>query len=387
MSPWRATTVGEEIDLLYGKPLPAEKREPGEYDVFGSNGIVGHHSKSIVIGPGIIIGRKGSVGEIAYSKKSFWPIDTTYYVSNKGNHDWRFLYHMLRNLGLTGLNSHSTIPGLSRENVLSIHLDFPGLDEQKKIATYLDLVEDKLILESLALQQTSDLKRAAMRELFTRGLRGEAQKETEIGLVPESWELFELSSIAHIERGRFLHRPRNEPRFYGGNTPFVQTGDVVRSGGRIRSFTQTLNDDGVTISRVFPKGTILITIAANIGYSGILEFDSACPDSLVAITPQVKLDVRFLEYFLQTQQPEMDRMAPKGTQKNINIQFLSPWPIPTPSLPEQRKIVEILDAIDRKIELHKKKKALLEELFTSLLHKLMTGEIRVDELDLSALTS
>lgn len=83
----------------------------------------------------------------------------------------------------------------------------------------------------------------------------------------------------------------------------------------------------------------------------------------------------------------MDRMAPKGTQKNINIQFLSPWPIPTPSLPEQRKIVEILDAIDRKIELHKKKKALLEELFTSLLHKLMTGEIRVDELDLSALTS
>ena len=81
----------------------------------------------------------------------------------------------------------------------------------------------------------------------------------------------------------------------------------------------------------------------------------------------------------------MDEQAPKGTQKNINIQFLKPWPVLVPPMDEQREIVEILDAIDRKIDLHKRKRVVLEKLFNALLHKLMTGEIRVADLDLSAL--
>ena len=123
----------------------------------------------------------------------------------------------------------------------------------------------------------------------------------------------------------------------------------------IREFVQTLNEDGVAISRVFPAGTILITIAANIGFTGILQFDSACPDSLVAITPNQSLNVEFLEYFLQTQQEKMDKLAPKGTQKNINIQFLTPWPTVVPPDDEQSEIVAILEAVDRKIDLHPKK--------------------------------
>lgn len=257
--------------------------------------------------------------------------------------------------------------------------------EQTKIAGLLWKVHDSLAANEAAIDAGSDLKRAAMRTLFTKGLRGEAQKGTEIGLVPVSWDVCKLGDVSSIERGRFLHRPRNEPRFYGGDTPFVQTGDVVRSGGRIREFSQSLNSDGVAISRVFPAGTILITIAANIGYTGILQFDSACPDSLVAITPNDEITTDFLEYWLQTQQADMDRAAPKGTQKNINIQFLLPWPVVVPSLDEQHEIVAVLDAIDRKIDLHKRKRAVLDELFKAVLHKLMTGEIRVADLDLSAL--
>ena len=94
--------------------------------------------------------------------------------------------------------------------------------------------------------------------------------------------------------------------------------------------------------------------------------------------------MEFLEYFLQTQQSEMDRLAPKGTQKNINIQFLTPWPIVIPPFDEQREIVAVLGTIDRKIDLHRKKRAVLDDLFKALLHKLMTGEIRVAALGLSA---
>ena len=268
------------------------------------------------------------------------------------------------------------------EEVL-LDLPFPEFEpeEQTAVSDSLETIQRLMGVETKSAQTAAALKQATMRSLFTHGLRGETQKETEIGPVPKSWEVSTLGEVAQLERGRFMHRPRNEPRFYGGATPFVQTGDVVRSGGRIREYVQTLNEEGVAISRVFPAGTILITIAANIGFTGILQFDSACPDSLVAITPNQSLNVEFLEYFLQTQQEEMDKLAPKGTQKNINIQFLTPWPVVVPPDDEQLEIVAILEAIDRKIDLHRKKRAVLNDLFRVLLHKLMTGEIRIAALN------
>jgi len=96
MNGWLETTLGEEIELAYGKSLPAHTREAGRFGVFGSNGLVGTHNEACVEGPGIVVGRKGSVGEVCYSSDAFWPIDTTYFVVNKGGHDWRFLYHLLR---------------------------------------------------------------------------------------------------------------------------------------------------------------------------------------------------------------------------------------------------------------------------------------------------
>ncbi len=190
------------------------------------------------------------------------------------------------------------------------------------------------------------------------------------------WQTMTLGEVAQIERGKFSHRPRNEPRFYGGGTPFVQTGDVTRSNGIIRTHTQTLNDDGVAISKVFPAGTILITIAANIGYAGILQFDSAAPDSLIGLTPGESVSVEFLNFYLRTQQPEMDRMAPKGTQKNINIEFLRPWPVIVPPLPEQKKIANILSTVQRAIEVQERIIQTTTELKKALMHKLFTEGLR-----------
>ena len=282
--------------------------------------------------------------------------------------------------GIAAMQTGASYPAVREVDVLDQAIPLPPLSTQYEIATVLSLVRSAVLVQKKCEDAARALKRAAMQTLFTRGLRGEAQKETEIGPLPESWEVSTLGESARLERGRFMHRPRNEQRFYGGTTPFVQTGDVVKAGGRIRDFTQTLNEDGVAISRVFPAGTILITIAANIGFTGILCFDSACPDSLVAITPERLVTSEFLEHYLQTQQEEMDRLAPKGTQKNINIQFLRPWPVLVPRDDEQREIVAVLDAIDHKIDLHRRKRGVLEDLFKALLHKLMTGEIRVGEL-------
>ncbi len=294
-----------------------------------------------------------------------------------------YLLHPEVRAALAGKMEGSTGRQRVPENaVREFPMPAPPRQEQDKIAAVLWKIQRAIEVEEKLAAAARELKQSAMRQFFTKGIHAEGEKESDFGLCPKRWPIYHLSAVAKIERGRFVHRPRNEPRFYGGKTPFVQTGDVVRSQGWIRQFTQTLNDEGVAISRIFPRGTILITIAANIGFTGVLDFDSACPDSIVGITPAEELDTWFLEYYFQTQQPEMDRKAPKGTQKNINIQFLNPWPIPVPPLDEQREIAAILQTIDRKICLHERKRAVLGDLFQTLLDQLMTAQIRVNRLDI-----
>ena len=137
----------------------------------------------------------------------------------------------------------------------------------------------------------------------------------------DNWEQNKLGEVSKIERGRFSPRPRNNPIYYNGLIPFVQTSDVVNSKGRIINYTQTLNEKGLKVSKKFKKGSILITIAANIGYAGVLEIDMACPDSLIGITCKESIYNYFLNYKFEIEQPKMDYLAVAAAQKNINIEF------------------------------------------------------------------
>ena len=209
-----------------------------------------------------------------------------------------FLIHFFQSRGYwqqVDANKHANLKKGVNGSILSeLLLPLPPLPEQKKIAHVLSTVQRAIEAQERIIQTTTELKKALMHKLFTEGTRGEPQKQTEIGPVPESWEVKQLGEIARIERGKFSHRPRNEPRFYGGAYPFVQTGDVSNCNGYVRSYTQTLNEEGLAISKMFPAGTILITIAANIGFTGILQFDSACPDSLIGISPLKCIETVFL---------------------------------------------------------------------------------------------
>ena len=297
---------------------------------------------------------------------------------NRKLYDPKFYYFALQSLDLPnrGYNRHF-------KTLKELILPLPPLHSQKKIAHILSTVQRAIEAQEQLIQTTTELKKALMHKLFTEGLRNEPQKQTDIGPIPDSWKVVQLGEICQIERGKFSHRPRNAPRFYGGDHPFVQTGDVSNCDGYVGSYTQTLNEEGLAISKMFPAGTILITIAANIGFTGILQFDSACPDSIIGISPSKCIQTEFLNYYLITQQPKMDQLAPKGTQKNINIQFLKPWPIPLPDQEEQEKISEVLVATDNKIRIASVKRYALQDLFRTFLHELMTAKTRVRNFELS----
>ncbi len=159
------------------------------------------------------------------------------------------------------------------------------------------------------------------------------------------WPMLPLQEACDIQRGKFSHRPRNEPRFYGGKYPFIQTGDVVRAanGGKI-TFSQTLNEEGLSVSKLFQPPVVVITIAANIGDTAVLDYPSCFPDSVVGLIPKSETDARYLEVVMRTQKQYLNDIAPQAAQKNINIEILKTVEIPLPPLAIQQAIVAEIEA-------------------------------------------
>ena len=197
-------------------------------------------------------------------------------------------------------------------------------------------------------------------------------KQTEVGLIPSDWEVKKLGDIALLKRGKFTPRPRNNPIYYGGEIPFVQTGDVTKSNGKIINYTQTLNEEGLAVSALFIKGTILMTIAANIGYTGILQIDMACPDSLVAIDGLGKTDNDFLNFYFSFKREKLEELATTGAQMNLNIERLSPFQIPLPpTKAEQAVIATALSDADALINSLEKLIAKKRNIKQGAMHKLL----------------
>ena len=162
--------------------------------------------------------------------------------------------------------------------------------------------------------------------------------------IDPQWPMVPIEEACEIKRGKFSHRPRNEPRFYGGKYPFIQTGDVARANGGTISYTQTLNDEGLSISRLFQPPVVVITIAANIGDTAVLDFPSCFPDSIIGLIPNSGTDAWFLEFIMRAKKQHLNRIAPQAAQKNINIETLRAMAIPLPPLATQQAIVTEIKA-------------------------------------------
>ena len=327
---------------------------------------------------------EGSIGKLRGPMSGIVsPMYTVFDVHDRIDPDYLFaVLKSERSLRVYGKITQGTVNrrgGISFKTLSELLLHHPPLPEQQKIAAILSSLDDVIEKTQAVIDQVQVVKRGLMQELLTRGLPGRHTrfKQTEIGEVPDEWEVVELASVASVERGKFAHRPRNDPRFYGGEFPFIQTGDVAACDGLIDTYGQTLNEEGLAISRLFPSGTIAMTIAANIGSTGITTFDVAFPDSLVGIQAGPRVDMRFLELALRTRRRELDQFAPESAQKNINLNTLKPLKIPLPNISEQTKIAaRVWSAIAclKNARGHHEGLTLVK---SALLSVLLTGELRI----------
>ena len=307
-----------------------------------------------------------------------------------------FLQSAFTQLGIfEGAGNKTTIPNLSRSRLAGLEVPQPRIDEQLAIVAALSRVRKAIEIQEQSVELSQDLKRNAMRELFTRGLRGEAQKETEIGPMPESWEAVSFGSV----RDRLQYGTSTRCTYDQSGYPVLRIPNVEPQQVNSTDLKYcNLSDSDAARFRLEDGDLLFIRTNGVIDRLGACAVYSGEPGNALfasyLIRAQLRLDhvlPTFASYFFSSYIGTTivtGRATPASDGKyNLNTAAIDSFLLPLPSLHEQGKIVAILDSIDKKIDLHRRKRALLDDMFRALLHKLMTGEIRVGDLDLSIIDS
>ncbi|MBU1054799.1 MAG: restriction endonuclease subunit S [Proteobacteria bacterium] len=193
------------------------------------------------------------------------------------------------------------------------------------------------------------------------------------------WQEYKLEELGLLQRGRSRHRPRYAFHLYGGRYPFIQTGEIREARKYITKFEQTYNEEGLEQSKLWPKGTLCITIAANIAELAILSFDACFPDSVLGFIPNDQLaDLNFIYYTLIFFQKELKHVGEGSVQDNINLGTFQNVLFPIPSLPEQKAIASVLSSLDDKIDLLHRQNKTFEAMAETLFRQWFVEEAKED---------
>lgn len=245
------------------------------------------------------------------------------------------------------------------------------LKSQRRIVSILDEAFD--VIATAKVNASKNLQNASA--VFETQLQGIFAEQG------NGWKQKTLEQIAtNFGRGKSRNRPRNAPHLYGGKYPFIQTGDIRNADHIITEYSQTYSEAGLAQSKLWPKGTICITIAANIAETAILGFDACFPDSVIGVVANPKeAEVDFVEYLLQAFKVRLQAMGKGSAQDNINMGTFESQRFPFPPVAEQREIVKTLNFLREETQnlesIYQRKLAALDELKQSLLHQAFSGAL------------
>ncbi|MEK6304282.1 MAG: restriction endonuclease subunit S [Acidobacteriota bacterium] len=366
---WPDVSLGEVCEFKYGKSLPGGKRAGGDVPVFGSNGVVGSHNAAITKGATIIVGRKGSFGEVNVSLVPCWPIDTTYYIDKSATKaDLKWLAYRLTGLGLTELNKAAAIPGLNREDAYRRRLLLPPLAEQRRIAEVLDRAEALRAKRRDALAQLDTLTQAFFLDLFGDPVPN-----------PKRWPDPKLGGLLTFQQ----YGPRfyNEPYSVDG-IRIVRITDLNEAG--TLDFAEmprlAVSNADRTKYALHPGDLIFARTGATVGKVALIQQDDPpCIAGAYFITMR----------FVKTLEPVYARavlMAPsiraivakrsrQAAQQNFSGPGLRQLPMPLPPLELQRDFSRRVSAVEKLKAAHRASLTEMDALFASLQHRAFRGEL------------
>ncbi|MBF8221457.1 restriction endonuclease subunit S [Halomonas sp. 328] len=392
--------LGKLIRLEYGQALPSEQRTGYGYPVFGSNGVVGYHEQPLVTGPGIVVGRKGSVGKAAWSEVGFWPIDTTYYVESQGC-DISWAYRVLDWLPLQDLDTSTGVPGLNRNDVYEISVFVPCKKEQEVIARTLDNLDIQIQKTEALIAKLEKVKEGLLHDLLTRGIdehgrlrprpeqAPELYKESPLGLIPREWEARPFGdSIEKVidYRGR---TPKKLGMDWGGGDILALSANNVQPGaidtsreayfGGSRLYRRWMASGDVK------RGDVLLTMEAPLGNIAKIPDDAKYILSQRVIALRFNRDFAlndFIFWVMQSAdfQKAMKERSTGSTAAGIQRAELFKLSLKLPPLEEQKLISIKISSLGTRLRNELTALGKLREEKSGLMDDLLTGHVRVTPL-------
>jgi type I restriction enzyme S subunit len=392
---WDCVPLKERLEFLYGRALREEDRRPGEVDVFGSNGKVGTHNSQWLEAPGILVGRKGTVGAVHYASRAFWPIDTVYYVKPVAKDQLRYLYYLLNYLPLAFLNAATGVPGLSRRDAYALRGAFPLPHEQAAITRILDAVDTAIERTREAVERARQLRKSLIAELLSFGIDTSGQvrdsigttkqiARTPLGLLPIKWRLSTVGAEFDLQNGFTLNENRR-PRYL--KRRYLRVANVQRDALMLDDIQELEASDAQFAPRVLEVNDLLVVE----GHADRMQIGRCAKvtEEAQGLTFQnhlfrLRTSGGVLPYFgclwlnsTHAQRYWNARCATSSGLNTINQRMLKRLIVPVPPKHEQQIIADVVSAQRTHLESLIAKWKSLESLKKSLMHDLLTGTVRV----------
>ncbi len=372
MREWKEYKLGDIIKLHYGKALKEENRIYGNKPVYSSAGITGYHNKAMIDSKGIIVGRKGTIGKVYLSEIPFSCIDTAYYIlPNDKEYSFKFLYYLLQTIGLEELNSDSAVPGLNRDAAYSQEIILPPVIEQVNIAEVLSSLDNKI---DLLQRQNKTLEQLA-ETLFRQWFVEEAN---------ESWEVKKLGELLTITSSKRIFYSE----YVSSGIPFYRSKEIIelRNTGGTDSELYISEERFDEINNKFgsPKeGDILMTSVGTLGVAYRVRKSDKFYFKDGNLTwfkdfKELPSAIIYLWLISKIGQEELAAITIGSTQEALTIEGLKSISFKIPPKEKIRTYEIEFNSIVEKMEFNQKQITILIQLRDTLLPKLMSGEVKVE---------
>ena len=275
-------------------------------------------------------------------------------LTTKSNTDLKYCYYLLLSLSKMPPNHKRQWISTTSEKTHEL----PSMDKQIAIVKQLDLISDTIAIYTKQIENFDNLVKARFIEMFGDPVSN--SKHLPLKTLPQ---------LGAFGRGVSKYRPRNAPELLNGPYPLIQTGDIANSELYIKNYNNTYSEVGLKQSKMWDKGTLCITIAANIAKTAILQFDACFPDSVVGFNGNNLTNNIFVHYWFSFFQEILENQAPESAQKNINLKILSELQIITPDIIEQNQFADFVQQVDKSREEVKKSLEKTQQLYDSLMQE------------------
>ncbi|KAF0152454.1 MAG: type I restriction enzyme S subunit [Ignavibacteria bacterium] len=400
--------LNSRVEFLYGFGVRVDNEESGNYPVFGSNGIIGFINNFKVKGPGVIVGRKGSVGKVTFSKENFTPSDTAYYLSikNPETDDLLFWYYYLKMLGLEKLNTHSSVPGLSRELAYLININVPDLISQQKIAGVLSALDSKIELNNRINAELEAMAKTIydywfvqfdFPHPFTKVITNKNGRRTELVEVkpykssggkmvynpqlkreiPAGWEVGKINDFCKTASGGTPLSTQKE-YYDNGDIPWINSGEL--NNPYIINTSNFITKEGLANSsaKLFSPNTILIALyGATAGKVSLLHIEACTNQAVCAVIPNSTLAVYYLKFSLEKIYNYLINLSSGSARDNLSQDMINELTFLIPTDKLLSKFNEIVKPCVASLIHNLKQNEQLTQLRDWLLPMLMNGQVKV----------